>query len=169
MRTLAPYKMNWNKVILLTGSNQGNPRLQLSQACRNIATNMGDVVAVSQLHRTQAWGNTDQQAFLNQAIEIRTPFSPLMCLQKALAIEKSMGRTRNIKWEPRVIDIDIIFYNSQVINMPQLKVPHPHVQDRKFALACLAQIIQGYRHPVLGKSMKNLLAITPDTLEAVAI
>jgi 2-amino-4-hydroxy-6-hydroxymethyldihydropteridine diphosphokinase len=169
MRTLAAHLMNWNKVILLIGSNQGKPSEQLALACRQIATNIGDIVAVSQLHRTQAWGNTTQQAFLNQAVEIRTPFSPLMCLNKALAIEKSMGRTRNIKWEPRIIDIDIIFYNRQIINLPQLKVPHPHVQDRKFALACLAQIIPGYKHPVLNKSINKLLKNTTDTLEAVAI
>jgi len=125
----------------------------------------GPIVGASQVYETAAWGKTDQPAFLNQAIAIDTTLDPDIFLATILAIENSLGRVRKEKWEPRAIDIDILLYGVQVINKPELVVPHPAMQERRFVLTPLAEIAAEISHPVLKKPINQLLSECSDSLE----
>jgi len=154
-----------NKLILITGSNQGNPSWQVLRAKQLISTNIGEIMRSSKLYQTQAWGNEDQDYYINQALLVETLLPPKLCLAKCLEIESQMGRVRIEKWAPRLIDIDIIFYNNLNFTSPKLIIPHPHIQDRNFALVCLNDIIPRFIHPKLKKNVKTLLGNCKDKLE----
>jgi 2-amino-4-hydroxy-6-hydroxymethyldihydropteridine diphosphokinase len=93
-----------------------------------------------------------------------TPFTPLQTLQKCLQIEKSMGRHREIKWGPRLIDIDILLYNDVKIQHENLQIPHPFLHQRRFVLQPLADVLPHFKHPSLNKTLQELLTECPDTL-----
>lgn len=150
---------------LLTGSNQGNRVSMLEQARNSIETECGEIRQVSSIYETAAWGKEDQDAFLNQAIHVKTALKPEELLETVLGIEKTMGRIREEKYGPRVIDIDIIFYGNKIRRSPTLTVPHPEVQNRRFALTPLAEIAAEYVHPVFKKTVKQLLDECGDRLE----
>ncbi len=153
-----------NKAILLTGSNMGDREVQLSKAKNLIEIYCGVVKEVSHLYETAAWGNTEQGKFLNQALEIETNLNARQLIRKILKTEKLMGRVRKEKYGPRLIDIDIIFFNEEKHAYSFLTLPHPEVQNRRFALEPLAEIAPGYIHPVLHKSIKQLLTDCTDPL-----
>ncbi len=111
-----------------------------------------------------AWGLEDQPSFLNQALAIHTTFSARILLDKLLKIEKDFGRKREAKYGPRLIDIDILFFNSEVIEEKGLTIPHPQFHKRRFALQCLDDIASSFIHPVFHKSVKTLLAECDDPL-----
>lgn len=142
----------------------GERKENLQRAKQAIAQQAGQVTAASALYETEAWGIQDQAPFLNQALEIRTELSADDLLQVLLSIEQDLGRVREVKYGPRIIDIDIIFYNHAIIRHPGLTVPHPHMQQRRFVLECLADIAPDFQHPVLGKTVRELLKECPDTL-----
>lgn len=154
-----------NKAYLLIGGNTGNRRKNLEKAVVNIREACGKVITTSHLYETAAWGKTDQDAFLNQAVLVETPLAPDQLLQTILSIELKMGRHRQEKYGPRIIDIDILFYNDIIINQPMLVIPHPALPQRRFALTPLCEIAPDYIHPVLKKSIKVLLDECPDPLE----
>lgn len=156
------YVENW--VALGLGGNMGNRLQNIGKAQMLISQQVGEIVKVSALYQTAAWGHTDQPDFLNQAIIVKTPFTPKMLLNKCLYIEKQLGRRRDIPWGPRTIDIDILLYNDAIIDKETLQIPHPHMQNRRFVLQPLADIAPNYRHPQHRKSLKELLAACPDTL-----
>lgn len=156
------YVENW--VALGLGGNMGNRLQNIGKAQMLITQQVGEIVKVSTLYQTAAWGHTDQPDFLNQAIIVKTPFTPKMLLKKCLYIEKQLGRRRDIPWGPRTIDIDILLYNDAIIDKETLQIPHPHMQNRRFVLQPLADIAPNYRHPQHRKSLKELLAACPDTL-----
>lgn len=156
------YVENW--VALGLGGNMGNRLQNIGKAQMLISQQVGEIVKVSALYQTAAWGHTDQPDFLNQAIIVKTPFTPKMLLNKCLYIEKQLGRRRDIPWGPRTIDIDILLYNDAIIDKETLQIPHPHMQNRRFVLQPLADIAPNYRHPRHRKSLKELLAACPDTL-----
>jgi 2-amino-4-hydroxy-6-hydroxymethyldihydropteridine diphosphokinase len=158
-----------NTLILLTGSNQEQPIKQIGLAHRLIERRIGSVRRTSKLYKTKAWGNENQPPFINQALCIETILPPRLCLKRCLEIEASMGRQRIKKWEPRIIDIDIIFYNAHILNSKELSIPHPHVQDRNFALACLDNIIPSFIHPVFKQSIHALMLKCTDTLKVVEL
>jgi 2-amino-4-hydroxy-6-hydroxymethyldihydropteridine diphosphokinase len=158
-----------NKAYLLTGGNMGNRKKTLTLAQKLIAKDCGKITVASSLYETAAWGKEDQPAFLNQALEIETALSPLELLNTVLLIEKKLGRIREEKYGPRTIDIDILLFNNEIHNYPQLKVPHPEMQNRRFALAPLAEIASDVVHPVFKKTIKDLLVICPDKLEVKKI
>ncbi len=155
----------WKTVYLGTGSNVGNRFANLQEALWLCDKRLGEVGAYSSIYETAAWGNTDQQAFLNQVIKIRTPFSPLQLMQKILCVEKSLGRKRELKWGPRTIDIDILFYDNQVLQKPDLVLPHPQLHLRKFVLVPLSEIAPGLIHPILKKEVSEILKNCQDPLE----
>lgn len=148
---------------MLIGGNIGNRQRNLDEALSLIGK-QATIISVSPVYETAAWGKTDQDSFLNQAVEIRTAASAPQLLDQLLDIEVKMGRKRGEKFGPRIIDIDIIFFNNAIINLPQLKIPHPAVQDRRFVLKPLNDIAPGYEHPVLKKNVNSLLVQCRDPL-----
>ena len=158
-----------NTVYLLLGSNLGNSKEQLLFAIKNIKKNIGKVIKSSSLYSTAAWGNTEQPDFLNQVIIVETALTPLLLLKEILLIEKKMGRVRTVKNAARIIDIDILFFNNDIINTKSLTVPHPEIQNRCFVLTPLAEIAATHKHPVLKKTIKELLKICPDKLNVQKI
>jgi 2-amino-4-hydroxy-6-hydroxymethyldihydropteridine diphosphokinase len=147
---------------LLLGGNLGDRQANLVAARNGIAAFCGKVVAVSELYETEAWGLKEQAPFLNQALAVDTPLSAEALLDMVLTIEASLGRVRDEKYGPRTIDIDLLFYDDAVISLPQLSIPHPHLHQRRFALVCLNDIAPQLIHPVLSKSVTQLLADCPD-------
>ena len=153
-----------NKTYLLLGSNIGNSQLQLSVAIKYIEQKVGNILRQSNLYSTAAWGDTRQPDFLNQVILVETALTPLETMQTILAIEKEMGRVRTLKNAPRIIDIDILFFNKVVLDEPMLTLPHPEIQNRRFVLIPLNELAPNLHHPVLGLSIHELLEICPDRL-----
>ncbi|MBK9379850.1 MAG: 2-amino-4-hydroxy-6-hydroxymethyldihydropteridine diphosphokinase [Chitinophagaceae bacterium] len=154
-----------NTAYLLTGGNLGERVHNLAMARELIAAQTGNIIAASSLYETAAWGNTDQPAFLNQAIMIETPLNARQLIRRILKIEKKMGRVREEKYGPRLIDIDILLFNNEKHNYQFLKLPHPEMQNRRFALLPLAEIAPEIIHPVLKKTITELLQECKDELE----
>lgn len=153
-----------NKAYLLIGGNIGDRKDYLEQARRQITIKAGPVIQASHLYETAAWGKTDQEAFLNQALLITTNLKPEALLNILLEIELELGRKRLEKNGPRTIDIDILFYDDIVLNSSRLALPHPAMQHRRFALEPLAEIAPLFQHPVFNKDIVTLLNECKDQL-----
>lgn len=154
-----------NEVYLLTGGNIGNRLSNLQNACEQINKKAGTVLKKSVIYETAAWGLTAQNAFLNQVLLVSTPLPAAELLKILLGIEQQLGRERMEKMGPRTIDIDILFYNSEIISSPDLTVPHLQIANRRFVLTPLNEIAPDFVHPVLQKTIAELLQICPDQLE----
>ena len=154
-----------NKVFLLIGGNMGDRLQNLRQAIVFLQNTCGPVVQQSAVYETAAWGKTDQAAFLNQAVLLTTPLPAQALIATILTVEEKMGRQRMEKFGPRIIDIDILFYNDAVIDEPNLTVPHPQLQNRRFALEPLNEIAGTFVHPALHKTVEQLLLECSDELE----
>ncbi len=155
-----------NRAYLITGGNLGNRAANLARALQLIGREAGSIVAASALYETEAWGKTDQPAFLNQAVIIDTLLTPQALLHLLLNIEKEIGRIRHQKWDARLIDIDMIFYNDIILNEPDLTLPHPFFHERRFALTPMQEIASDFVHPVLKQTVSKLLQACPDPLAA---
>ena len=142
----------------------GNRSRYLENACKAIEQHCGLIVSVSSVYETDAWGMKDQNAFLNQALKIETKLGAIELLKCLLKIEESLGRKREKKYGPRTIDIDILLFNDAIITDENLKVPHPELQNRRFALECLNEIAAENIHPLFQKTIHQLLAECPDPL-----
>lgn len=153
------------EVYLLIGGNMGDREANLRSAARAIEKTCGNIRSESSVYETEAWGLHDQDAFLNQVIEIETRHDPEELLKQILQIEETMGRKRLVKNGPRLIDIDILFYANQVIEQEGLKVPHPRIQDRRFVLEPLNEIAPKMVHPLFHKSISQLLKECSDPLK----
>ncbi len=158
-----------NRAYLLTGGNIGNRMDYLLKAQNLIARFCGEIVQLSGVYETAAWGLEDQASFYNQVVCIDTHLAPEPLLEQILAIEEEMGRIRTIKMGPRIIDIDILLIDGLVINTPLLTVPHPYLPDRKFALTPLNEIAAELVHPTLNKTINELLLECKDPLNVYKI
>lgn len=158
-----------NRVFLLLGTNLGNRSDNLLVAIEQVQITAGKIIQASSIYETAAWGKTDQANFLNQVIEIETALAPIDLLNALLSIEEQMGRSREIKWGPRIIDIDILLYDEIVVTSDTLTVPHPALHERKFTLVPLAEIAGDQVHPIFQKKISELLAICSDPLPVTKI
>lgn len=154
-----------NEVYLLTGGNIGDRLSYLSRAKKTIEERCGHVLQESSVYETAAWGMENQEAFLNQVLKIETLLKPEELLKSILQIEEQLGRKREMKYGPRTIDIDILFFNNQIIDQQGLKIPHPQIQNRRFVLIPLNEIASEKIHPAFHKTVFQLLAECPDLLE----
>lgn len=161
----------WNKdmmkpkyrVTLLIGGNQGDRVGLLKQACDMIGQQIGDIVQLSSIYESEAWGFEAEQSFLNQAVVVETRLEPHEVLGKALFIETQLGRVRSGNgYSSRTMDIDILFVDNKCIDTPDLIVPHPRIHQRNFVLVPLCEIMPDYVHPILQKTMSNLLKTSLD-------
>lgn len=157
--------MKFNIIFLGLGSNLGNRAENLLTAQRLIEEQVGKIRSKSSIYETAAWGITEQDAFLNQVIEVETSFSPSAVLHLVLKIEKDMGRIRALKWGERSIDIDVLYYNDEVISTENLAIPHPFIQERKFVLVPLCEISQDFIHPKLKQTNLELFEKCQDSGE----
>ncbi len=153
-----------NQLYLLTGGNMGDRLQHLQQALAGLQSQVGKLIKKSAVYETAPWGKTDQASFLNQVLVLATALSPAETLQTILDIEEKLGRKRLEKNGPRTIDIDILLYGHEVISTPQLQVPHPQMQNRRFVLTPLSEVAAGFIHPVLQQTIAELLAVCPDDL-----
>ena len=154
-----------NTVYLLLGSNEGQREEWLQTAIELLQEKCGDIIKRSAIYETAAWGLEEQPDFLNMALRLNTALSPVELLQQTQAIEHQLGRQREVKWGQRTLDIDILFYNDELTDIPGLKIPHPYIQERRFALVPLAEIAPGYSHPIFHKTITQLLDECNDPLE----
>jgi 2-amino-4-hydroxy-6-hydroxymethyldihydropteridine diphosphokinase len=153
-----------NNAYLLLGGNMGNRETNFENAKNLIGQYCGEIVQSSSLYETAAWGKTDQPSFLNQALQLRTKLNALRLMKELLKIEEMMGRERKEKYGPRIIDIDILLFNDEQYHVPFLKIPHPEMQNRRFALMPLAEIAGPVIHPGFKKTIFQLLKECEDDL-----
>lgn len=158
-----------NVAFLCLGGNIGNRKFTLKQAVEKINNEIGKVVSQSNYYETEAWGVENQDKYLNQCICVETILPSNQVLKKSLAIELSLGRKRNHKetYEPRTIDIDMLFYNFESIQTKDLSIPHPRLHLRKFVLIPLNEIAPNFVHPVLNKTIHTLLLECEDNCEVL--
>ena len=154
-----------NTAYLLIGGNLGNRYAYLQEAVHLIEQSCGNIVHSSAIYETAAWGKTDQPSFYNQCLALKTELSPEQLMQKLLDIETVMGRKRSEKLGPRIIDLDILLIDSLIIATPLLQLPHPALPMRRFALLPLSEIAPELIHPVLKKTIAELLVDCTDELD----
>lgn len=154
---------------LLLGSNVGDREKHLHTARVEVASHIGPVTSMSSIYLTEPWGFHEQSSFYNQVIQVEISFNPYETLDAILNIEKEMGRIRSGKWKERIIDIDILYFDNEIINEEKLTIPHPGISDRRFVLEPLCELIPHAIHPVLQVSNKELLQNTNDQLRVEKI
>ncbi len=153
---------------LLLGSNLGDRENYLSEALSSLTADVGTILQISSIYETAAWGKTDQPSFLNLAVEMETALNPSQLLEAVLKIEADLGRERLERWGARLIDIDIILFGHDVVNViGKLQIPHPEMQNRRFVLLPLSEIAKNVVHPVLKKKISELLSNLDDNLTVV--
>ncbi len=141
---------------LLLGSNVGDRLRYLHEGLTHLGRHM-QVVRCSAVYETEPWGNRDQPPFYNMAVSVQTHLSPNALLHCVKSIEQQVGRSQHASYQPRELDIDILLYGQQHICQPQLQIPHPLLQHRRFALAPLNEIASQFMHPLLRQSVGQLL------------
>ncbi|MBP5682031.1 MAG: 2-amino-4-hydroxy-6-hydroxymethyldihydropteridine diphosphokinase [Bacteroidales bacterium] len=152
---------------LSLGSNLGDRADNLRRAIEQIDASVGTVTMQSPIYETQSWGYSDED-YLNQTIEVETALPPLQLLQTVNSIESQMGRIRSGNgYEARPIDIDILFYDNEILDTPQLVIPHPKIALRRFVLQPTADIAPDFVHPTIGKTIRQLLEECEDTGQCI--
>lgn len=151
------------RVFLSLGSNLGDRADNLQQAKNRIGELIGPVISASSLYETEPWGFESDNEFLNMVLCAETGLAPSGLLGRILMIESQLGRIRcETRYSSRNIDIDILLYNSEIINEEALIIPHPRMHERRFVMIPLAEIAPELIHPVLKKTIRSLLKSCPD-------
>ena len=156
-----------HNVFLLLGSNLGDSLNNLMIASDKIADLIGTVNKKSSVYKTAPWGVTNQPDFLNQVINIETTLDPETLLDRILLIEEQLGRIRVNKWDARLIDIDILFFDQEIIDSTRLTIPHPRISQRRFVLEPLNEIAPELIHPILKKKIHQLLEECADASSVI--
>jgi 2-amino-4-hydroxy-6-hydroxymethyldihydropteridine diphosphokinase len=144
-----------HKVYISIGSNIGNRKKNIRAAIERLKC-AASSIRCSKPYRTAPYGYLNQPDFINMALEIETDYTPSHLLKELQEIEASLGRVRTIKWGQRTIDLDIIFYDNDIIEEAGLIIPHPDMQNRIFVLKPLMDLCPEYIHPLLKKSISSL-------------
>ncbi len=150
---------------LLMGTNLGNRSENLSKATAALRMFLGKINTQSHVYETEPWGRPHQPMLYNQAVHITTPCSALETLHLIKQVEFLLGRDSKDKWAPRILDIDILFFDELVIESPLLTIPHNHIAERKFTLEPLMEIAPDLVHPVLRKTITELYLECADKLQ----
>lgn len=158
-----------NRLFLITGGNVGERGKSLETAATLIQERVGEIINRSKIYETEAWGITNQPKFYNQVLVVKSRFSSREILDKILKIEEEMGRKRTVKNAARIIDIDILFFNDDIVNEQNLVIPHPEIGNRRFVLMPLTEIAPQMIHPVFKKTMKELLYLSKDQLKVIPV
>jgi 2-amino-4-hydroxy-6-hydroxymethyldihydropteridine diphosphokinase len=156
-----------NRAYLLIGGNIGNRIKNIEEAVIGISLQIGEIITQSSLYESEPWGFEHAQNFINQVLQIETSLDANSLLETVLKIEKELGRTRsdNSGYQGRTIDIDILFFNDEIINSDNLIIPHPHLHKRMFTLLPLAEMSENMIHPTLNKSIKELIIDCTDEVK----
>ncbi len=149
-------------IYLALGTNLGERTSNLRRAIESLPPAV-TVLAESPVYATPPWGVTAQPDFLNMVLKGGTHLAPLELLERLKQLESEMGRVPSIRYGPRLIDIDILFYNELILDTPELTIPHPRLHERAFVLVPLNDIAPGLLHPTLGKTVRELLAAVDTT------
>ncbi len=144
------------------GGNQGDTQAILASANDDLIAGSCTILAASQYYLTEAWGMEDQADFINQALYISTKYTALELLQFIHGIEDKYGRKRTLRWGPRTLDIDILFYDDLILDSKELTLPHPRLHERNFVLIPLMEIAPDKIHPVFQKSIRELYLDSTD-------
>lgn len=157
--------MKTNSVIayLLLGSNVGDRYASITKADAALSEKL-TVIDRSPIYETAAWGDRRQRAYLNQAIAVRTDMAPEDLHRFTRSVETAMGRTEKGNYQPRTIDIDLLFYGDRTVRTETLEIPHPRIQLRRFVLIPLCEIAPDLVHPVLGQTISEMLESCRDNL-----
>jgi 2-amino-4-hydroxy-6-hydroxymethyldihydropteridine diphosphokinase len=151
------------KVFLGIGTNLGDRENNLREAIMRIENNIGRILSVSYVYETSPWGFNTEADFLNMAAAVETEYSPSVLMDRVMIVESLLGRVRSgKKYSSRVIDIDILIYEDQIIDEPYIKIPHPLMHERRFVLVPLCDISSSALHPVLKVTFASLLAVCKD-------
>jgi 2-amino-4-hydroxy-6-hydroxymethyldihydropteridine diphosphokinase len=154
------------KLYILLGGNLGDKQKVFSEARVRLNQQVGSITNQSAIYETEPWGFESEDIFWNQVLELSTALTPEEVLLQTQQIEQELGRIRKaIQYDSRIIDIDILFYGDQIIQTENLIVPHPRIQERKFALAPLNEIASELIHPVMKKSIQQMLEECTDPLK----
>ena len=154
------------KLFVLLGGNLGDKPKLFSETRDRLNQIVGTITRESSIYETEPWGFESENNFWNQVLEISTSLGAEEVLQKTQAIELESGRIRKSgKYESRCMDIDLLFYGDQIISLENLIIPHPRIQERKFVLIPLVEIASNLKHPVIMKSIGQLLNECSDALK----
>lgn len=152
---------------LILGSNSADKENKLHQAIALLASELGNISEQSAIYETEAWGYESTNSYLNQVVSVDTSHLPKETLRITQEIEKKLGRTTKsvgAVYTDRPIDIDILFYDHKVVNLPELTIPHPHIAERRFVLEPLQELAADFIHPIRQKTITQLLQECEDGL-----
>lgn len=154
------------KVTVIFGSNTGNRQEIIEKAISALALHAGEIMEMSSYYETEPWGFDSPEVFLNRIVLFDTALSPRDFLASCLQTEQQLGRVRHTgpRYQSRTIDIDILFYESIILNTPELTIPHPRITERNFVLIPLNELMPEFRHPVFNEAIADLLKKSPDHL-----
>ena len=154
-----------HKVYLHLGSNQGDRLQMLNDSLGQIGEKIGKIQLKSSVYETEPWGLKDQANFLNMAIEVKTKLTVEEVFNISKEIEQTLGSPKQVKWGPRSIDIDILYFDNEIIDTEKLKLPHPQLYNRNFVLIPMMEIAGDYIDPIKNVSIDELYDVCTDTCE----